>query len=131
MSDYRCYEFQKEADELLIRHKSILDLLSKYQESCSKVNRAIVKAVTSCGCVEIKAQKQQVPSDVDYTNLNEYMSDHIEGEICDICKDKIEEEMGNHFFYLVGICNALNMDVSDIIKKQIEQMKTLGKFNLY
>ncbi|PAB57541.1 nucleoside triphosphate pyrophosphohydrolase family protein [Anaeromicrobium sediminis] len=131
MSDYRCYEFQKKVDELLIRHKSILDLLSKYQESCSKVNRAIIKTVTNCGCVKIEAQKQQIPSDVSFNELNNFMDTHIKGDLCETCRDKIEEEIGNHLFYLVGICNGLNMDVSDIIKKQIMQMETLGKFNLY
>ncbi|MCT4593905.1 MAG: DUF1573 domain-containing protein [Anaeromicrobium sp.] len=131
MSDYRCYEFQKKVDELLIRHKSILDLLTKYQESCSKVNRAIIKAVTICGCVTIDAQKQQIPSDVSFSELNNFMDTHIKGNLCEACKDKIEEEMGNHLFYLVGICNGLNMDMSDIINKQTKQMETLGKFNLY
>jgi len=50
--------FQKSVDQFLIQHRSILDLMTKYQESNSRVNRAIAKAVTQCGCIKIKAKKQ-------------------------------------------------------------------------
>ena len=54
-------EFQHMVSELLIRHRSILDCLSKYQESTSRVNRSIIKTVTDCGCISIIANKQQFP----------------------------------------------------------------------
>lgn len=45
-------EIQGTAGKFLIRHKSILDATSKMQEYCARVNRAIAKAVTCCGCIK-------------------------------------------------------------------------------
>ena len=46
MKDLICDEFQNAVSELLIRHHSVLDVLSKFQESCARTNRATIKAVT-------------------------------------------------------------------------------------
>ena len=37
-----CDRFQESVSQLLIKHKSILDVLTKQQESITRVNRAIV-----------------------------------------------------------------------------------------
>lgn len=49
MKDIICDEFQNTVSKYLVRHHSILDILSKVQESTARVNRATVKTVTSCG----------------------------------------------------------------------------------
>lgn len=131
MNDLILHKFQNDVSEVLIRHKSILDIVSKYQESCGKVNRAIVKAATNCGCIHIDAQKQNIPKDISYQELNNFMNHHVSGKLCDICKDKIEEEMGNHLFYLTAICNTLDLDLYDILVKQCKNIDALGKYNLY
>jgi predicted house-cleaning noncanonical NTP pyrophosphatase (MazG superfamily) len=124
-------EFQDNVSDVLIRHKSIIDVITKFQESCARVNRAVVKSASSCGCVEIHAKVQELPSDISYEDLQHYLNNHLSGELCDICRDKIEEELGNHLFYLAAICSTLDLNLKDIIDKQWKGIKALGKFSLY
>lgn len=77
MKDKGYDDFQELVDYQLVRHRSILDILSKYQESASRVNRAVAKSVTSCGCIEIEAKKQDVPKDVSLSQLKQYMDSHL------------------------------------------------------
>jgi hypothetical protein len=130
MKDLLVEDFQDAVGELLVRHKSILDLLSKYQESTARVNRAIVKAVTTCGCIEIDAKKQNIPPDVTLSELAELMDTHLKGHLCDNCRDIIEKEMGNNIFYLANICNTLGLNMYDILIKEKEELDTLGYFNM-
>lgn len=130
MKDLFVEEFQDVVGQLLVRHKSILDLLSKYQESCARVNRAIVKAVTNCGCIEIDAKKQNIPPDATLSDLHELMSTHLKGHLCDNCRDIIEKEIGNNLFYLANICNTLDLSMYDILIKEEEVLDTLGIFNM-
>ncbi|AEE95656.1 hypothetical protein Mahau_0440 [Mahella australiensis 50-1 BON] len=130
MKDLLVEDFQDAVGELLVRHKSILDLLSKYQESTARVNRAIVKAVTTCGCIEIDAKKQNIPPDATLSELAELMDTHLKGHLCDDCRDIIEKEMGNNIFYLANICNTLGLNMYDILIKEKEELDTLGYFNM-
>ena len=131
MKDSVCTKFQQEVSNVLVRHKSILDVVTKYQESSAKVNRAIVKSVTSCGCIQIDAKKQDAPDDISYEELSQYTANHISGALCDICRDKVEKELANHLFYLAAICNALDLDMASIMKTQSKHLETLGKYSLY
>ena len=63
MKDMLIDDFQYTVQELIFRNKSIIDSITKYQDSNARVNRAIVKAVTQCGCIRINAKKQEVPED--------------------------------------------------------------------
>lgn len=122
--------FQKSVDQFLIQHRSILDLMTKYQESNSRVNRAIAKAVTQCGCIKIQAKKQTIPSNTKLIEIHKFMDAHIEGSLCDSCKEIIETELGSSLFYSTAICNTLNLDFDEIIKKEEERISTLGIYNL-
>jgi len=122
--------FQKSVDQFLIQHRSILDLMTKYQESNARVNRAIAKAVTQCGCIKIKANKQTIPSNTKLTEIYKFMDTHIDGSLCDNCKEIIETELGSSLFYSTAICNVLNLDLDKIIKKEEERISTLGIYNL-
>ncbi|MEW9124550.1 MAG: DUF1573 domain-containing protein [Thermotaleaceae bacterium] len=124
-------KFQDSVSKVLIRHKSVLDIVSKYQESCAKVNRAVIKSSTSCGCIQIDVEKEAIPDDISYNELHHFMNHHLKGELCDICRDKIEKEMGNHLFYLTALCNILDLQLDDILKKQLTNIDTLGKYSLY
>ncbi|PJB56168.1 MAG: DUF1573 domain-containing protein, partial [Candidatus Infernicultor aquiphilus] len=110
--------FQKNVDQFLIQHRSILDVMTKYQESNARVNRAIAKAVTQCGCLKINAKKQIIPSNTKLTEIHKFMDNHLEGSLCDSCKEIIETEMGSSLFYVAAICSILNLDFNDIIKKE-------------
>lgn len=122
--------FQDKVTELLLRHRSILDSLSKHAESSARVNRSITKTVTSCGCISINACRQQLPPEVSLESCRDYLSSHIEGELCEHCKEVIEEEIGNHLFYLVAICSLLGFRLEDILNGEHERLNALGFFRL-
>jgi len=122
--------FQYVVSELLVRNKSILDVLSKYQQSNAKVVRSIIKAVTHCGCIQIKAGKQNIPEDASLTDIKKYMDTHLRGELCENCRDIVKKEMGNNMFYLANLCNALGLSLYDIILEEKKQLDTLGIYSL-
>ncbi|MDH7577111.1 MAG: DUF1573 domain-containing protein [Bacillota bacterium] len=129
MKDLICDEFQNMVSELLIRHHSILDVLSKFQEACARTNRATVKAVTGCGCLSIEAKKKQIPSDVSLLDLKDYFESHLHGEICVNCREIIETEIGKTLFYLTALCNLLDLNLYDIFLKEHKKISTLRFFN--
>ncbi|NLO99297.1 MAG: DUF1573 domain-containing protein [Clostridiaceae bacterium] len=122
--------FQFAVSELLVRNKSILDEMSKIQDSNARINRTISKAVTQCGCIKINASKQDYPEDIEYTKIKDYMSSHLEGKLCPNCRDILEKDIGRHLFYLTTICNNLDLNLYDIILKESERLRLFGKFNL-
>lgn len=125
-----CQSFQDEVSKSLVRHQSILDVLSKFQETNARTNRAIVKAVTSCGCVKIQAEKQEVPEDINFSELQEYMTNHLQGQLCDSCQEIIETELGKTMFYSAALCETLGLNFKDVLNKELDRVKTLGIFNL-
>jgi len=130
MKDMLIDDFQYTAQELLVRNKSILDLITKYQDSNSRVNRAIIKSVTQCGCMTISANKQQIPDDASFDEMKSSAVGHIDGTLCDNCRDAIERDMGRNIFYLASLCNALDLNLYDIILKENDRIRMLGKYNL-
>lgn len=130
MSNFNFSDFKVQVDESLLRHKSILDIVSKSAESNAKINRAIMKSVTSCGCIEIQAKRQDIPNDITFADLSKYMDSHINGSLCSQCREKIEEELGTHLFYITAICNLLGIELEDVLKKESSKLKTLGIFSL-
>jgi hypothetical protein len=58
MKDIIVDDFQETVNDVLFRHKSIIDVMTKLQESDARLNRAIAKAVTSCGCIKISITGQ-------------------------------------------------------------------------
>lgn len=128
MKDLIFDDFQNSVNNSLLRHRSILDILSKYQESQARANRAICKAVTNCGCIEIHGKKQCITCDEDSLEELHNLSSDIEGQLCDGCREVIERELGNNIFYLTSLCNALDLNIYDIFLKEYDKMNTLGKF---
>lgn len=128
--DESCIEFQKTVSLHLIRQRSILDSMTKYQDACARVNRAIAKSVTSCGCLKINAEKQELPADANLLEMSEYVKSHLEGHLCPACKDKIEEEMGKSLFFLAALSTLTGINLHEIIKKENEKISTLGFYNL-
>lgn len=123
-------EFQYTVQDLVIRNKSILDLLTKYQDSCAKVNRGICKSVTQCGCITIDASKQHFPSEDNLEKAKEFMETHVHGELCESCRDVIEKEIGKNLFFLTSLCNTLDLNIYDIILKELNTLKLLGNYIL-
>lgn len=131
MKDLLYDHFQDSVGELLVRHKSILDVLTKFQESQSRVNRAVVKAVTTCGCIEINSKKQKYSDEISLQELKNYMDNHLSGKLCDNCRDVIEKELGNNLFYVAALCNLLDISMYDVLLKEYEKINTLGIYNMY
>ena len=130
MKDILVDEFQYTVQELLVRNKSIVDSITKFQDSNARVNRSIVKAVTQCGCIRIDANKQDMPEDGDFEEIRNAMETHLKGKLCDNCRDQVEKDIGRNLFYLASICNTLDLNLYDVIIKEQERVKMLGQYNL-
>jgi hypothetical protein len=125
-----CHDFQKNVEENLVRHYSILDIVSKFQETNARVNRALFRAVTDCGCIKINASKQVLPDDCSFEDIRNHIQSHLEGQLCENCREVLEAEVGQNLFYLAGMCNALKLDLEEIIAKENQRVATLGIFHL-
>lgn len=125
-----CSAFQKNVSNYLIRHRSILDVITKLQESTARTNRAIVKAVTTCGCLTIEATKQPIPEDITLEQVAQYVRTHLAGELCADCSEKVEAELGKTLFYLTAACSLLNFDLEKIINHENDRVSTLGIYSL-
>ena len=134
MKDVIFDDFQNSVDELLLRHRSILDIMTKLQESEARINRAVAKTVTNCGCIEIHSTKQQQqPEQNDIDNMEDlknFLNPQINGELCENCRGVIENEIGNNMFYLASLCNLLGLNLYDIFLKEYDKIDTLGKYSL-
>jgi len=128
MKDVIFDDFQNAVSESLLRHKSILDILSKLNESEARINRAVAKSVTNCGCLKINAAKQQGPEDIDIESFSQCLKTHLEGTLCENCREVLEREIGNNLFYLTSLCNVLDLNLYDILLKEYDKIDTLGKY---
>ena len=125
-----CDDFQDTVANCLIRHRSILDVLTKVQETSARVNRAVAKSVTNCGCLKMEAKKQQIPSEIELKELSTYMDSHLKGKLCPECRDILIQELGNHLFYMAALCNLLDLNLYDIMILENEKLATLGIYNM-
>lgn len=130
MKDAILDDFQNTVQELLIRNKSILDSITKFQDSNARINRGIIKATTQCGCMRINGKKQVFPEDGSFEEIRDAMKTHIDGSLCSNCRDAIEKDIGRNLFYLASICNNLDLNMYDIFIKELDRIKMLGKYNL-
>jgi hypothetical protein len=129
MKDLLCDQFQETVGEYLIRHRSVLDIMAKFQEANARTNRAITKAVTSCGCIKIDAEKQHLPADISLQEVKAHMANHVSGNLCEHCRDILEAELGNNLFYMAAICNQFDLNLYDIMLKEHKKLAALGVFN--
>ncbi|ABY92140.1 hypothetical protein JCM16816_21120 [Thermoanaerobacter brockii subsp. lactiethylicus] len=130
MKDIIVDDLQNTVDEYLLRHRSIMDILTKIQESSARINRAVAKSVTECGCIRINASKQETPPDATLEEAHKYFKTHLEGQLCENCKEVIEAEIGNNVFYIIALCNVLGLNFYDILLKKHKELNTLGIFNM-
>ncbi|MGI6452542.1 MAG: DUF1573 domain-containing protein [Syntrophomonadaceae bacterium] len=131
MKDLICDEFQNVVGDLLIRHCSILDILSKLSESTCRVNRSLNKAVTSCGCISIEAKKMELEENIkSIDELRNCLDNHLRGQLCKDCEEVVTSELGKMLFYSAALCNALDISLYDVFIKEYKKASTLGIFNL-
>lgn len=131
MKDIILDDFQESVAESLIRHRSIIDIMTKFNESNARVSRALAKSVTACGCVSVSAHKQKLPDDASLDNISGLLSYQIEGELCDNCKEVLEDEIGTNVYYLAALCDSLGINLFDAIIKRYDKLQTLGKFSTF
>lgn len=130
MSTLTIRQFQEQVSELLLRHRSLLDVLSKSQQSNASVNRAVVKAITECGCITLNATKQQYSDDLSLEEAKKLLQTHINGRLCEHCTEAVMDEIGTNLFYLSSLCNLLDLDLESIVDKEFKKCSTLGLFKL-
>ncbi len=130
MKDTDEAQFQATVSEYLLRHRSILDVQSKLGEATARVNRAIAKSVTTCGCIAISAGKQKFPTDIGLRELKQFMATHLVGEMCEKCREVVETEIGTTLFYLAALCGLLDLNLKDVLDKEHARVSALGVFNL-
>jgi NTP pyrophosphatase (non-canonical NTP hydrolase) len=123
-------QFQQQVSELLLRHRSLLDVMSKYGQSGAAVNRAVTKAVTDCGCIELNARKQQYAKESNLEDAKETLQSHLTGEVCEHCRDALKSELGRNLFYMTALCNHLDIKLDEVIAEESNKCSTLGLFNL-
>lgn len=131
MKDVIFDDFQNSVNESLLRHRSLIDIMTKLQESQARINRAVAKSATNCGCIEIQGKKVHLPKDFnidDIKTLNKDSKSSIKGDLCENCRDIIEGEIGNNLFYLAALCNSLDINLYDIMLKEYNKIDTLGKY---
>ena len=133
MKDVIFDNFQNSVDESLLRHRSILDIITKLQESQARVNRAVAKSITNCGCIKVEAKKQYTPANIDDLNLDTLsasLDTHMQGNLCKNCREVLERELGNNLFYITSLCNLLDLNLYDILLKEYDKINTLGKYTM-
>lgn len=125
-------DLQNKVSDILVRHRSILDVMTKLEESNSRINRAIAKSVTSCGCISINASKQKLPTNdtSTFSESKDCFKEHVEGELCENCKEIVEKEIGNHMFYVGAVCNTLDINLNEAVSKELKTIDTLGVYSL-
>lgn len=138
MKDVIFDDFQNSVDESLFRHRTILDIMTKLQESEARINRAVAKAASNCGCINIDTKKKKRPDnsndsddlEKDIETIKNYMDSQLKGTLCENCRDIIQDEIGNNLFYLAALCNFLDLNLYDILLKEYDKIGTLGKYTL-
>jgi hypothetical protein len=131
VKDLICDEFQNKVNDLLIRHHSVLDVLSKLAESTARVNRGVCKSVNDCGCLSIDAKKMAIPEEVQSIDeMRKYLDTHVRGKLCPNCEEVIMNELGKNLFYTAALCNILGLNLYDVFIYEYKKSSALGIFNL-
>jgi hypothetical protein len=130
MSALTLKEFQDQVSELLLRHRSILDVLSKFQQTGAAVNRAVVKSITECGCVEVNAAKQAYSPDMTLEEAKSVLDTHMQGRLCETCREAVGAKIGRNLFYLSALGNLLQLDLQETVEDESKKCSTLGLFTL-
>ena len=122
MSSTPAEDFQEKVRTLLVRNSNVLDILTKCQISGSKICRSTVRSATGCGCIQINGEKNKSPL--------EKPDSGISGTLCPECRGAIQNEIGENLFYIASLCNALGLSISQIMRREIKNVETLGKYSL-
>lgn len=125
-------EFQCTVKENDYFNKNILEQLAKLQEVAAKLNKNIVRACTYCGCIEINANNKlySYNDDINLDMIKLLDPHHISGMLCEDCKDLIEKNIGSCLYYLACISNSFDLNLNEVLLKEMDKINILGKFNI-
>lgn len=130
MNSLSLSQFQTQVSDLLLRHRSLLDVLSKTTQSNAAVHRAVTKAITECGCVQVHAGKQHYSTEMTIDDAKKLLDTHMAGELCENCTEVVAAELGRNLFYLASMCNLLGIDMQQVVEDESKKCSTLGFFNM-
>ena len=124
MENFLLEEFQYLAEEQIRRNSSLLDLMTKLEGTNGKINRAISKAVTQCGCIRF------LPAT--HTGREKTVKERaqMQGGLCDSCREELERALGEHLFYLAALLNPLDLSFYDVLFGEMNRQRMLGKYSL-
>ena len=130
MRDLLCDDFQASVSAHLVQNKSILDAITKLNESSLRVQRAITRAVTQCGCIRIDASRQRIPEVASLEELGQVLDSHVRGELCGDCREVVETEVGNSLCYVAAVCELVGVSMYDCLIGVDKRIRALGMFHL-
>ncbi|MCH5186944.1 MAG: DUF1573 domain-containing protein [Oscillospiraceae bacterium] len=113
-------EYQTRAEQVLSRNKSLLDILTKLQCANGRVARSVIKAVTTCGCIEVDGCK----------NPPDKPSGQLRGQLCDDCHTTVRTEIGEALFYTASLCSALGIGLEEVIVSDLSRSDMMGSYSL-
>jgi hypothetical protein len=123
-------QFQDQVSELLLRHRSLLDVLSKFQQSNAAVNRSVIKSITECGCIQVNAAKQEYHPEMTMEEAKVTLGTHVEGHLCEHCMEILGTELGRNLFYMSALGNILDVNLEKVVENESKKCTTLGFFNM-
>jgi hypothetical protein len=130
MNSLSLKQFQEQVSELLLRHRSVLDVLSKHTQSGAAVQRAVAKAITECGCIQVHAGKQHYSTEMTIEDAKKLLDTHMSGELCEGCAEVVASEIGRNLFYTASLCNLLGINLDKVLQEESKKCSTLGFFNM-
>ncbi|MCD1261924.1 DUF1573 domain-containing protein [Paenibacillus athensensis] len=122
--------FQDQVSELLLRHRSLLDVVSKFQQTNAAANRSVIKSITECGCIEVHAAKQEYHPEMTLEEAKDVRGTHVAGELCEHCMEAVSAELGRNLFYMSALSNLLKVDLDEVLQNESKKCSTLGLFNM-
>lgn len=123
-------ELQYMVEEYESMNTSMIDQMTKLSDYCSKLNRSISKASTQCGCISITANKQNYETSHGTSMSPRPLDKNCIGDLCPDCKELIEKHMGSTLYYMAALCNTLELNLYDVILKELDKVDLLRKYNI-
>ncbi|MFD0694319.1 DUF1573 domain-containing protein [Paenibacillus sp. GCM10027628] len=130
MSSLTLKQFQDQVSELLLRHRSLLDVLSKFQQTNAAANRSVIKSITECGCIGVHAAKQEYHPEMTLDEAKDVLGTHVTGHLCEHCAEVVSAELGRNLFYMSALSNLLDVDLEKVVENESKKCSTLGLFNM-
>ena len=84
--------------------------MSKYQTAAGRLNRAVTKAATQCGCISLSGKKREGQAKT-----------NVSGKLCKNCREAIEKEMGDVLFSAANVSRLLKADPEEALTRSTEK----------